>query len=64
MLLFRVYLILTISPVELDTTEFNNAGYNCCNAVKARGCRLPSSLLGLSRKWDTAAQWGFSTSIF
>ena len=34
MLLFGLYLILSISPVELDTMEFNNVGYNCCNAVK------------------------------
>ena len=34
MLLFGLYLILIISPVELDTMEFNNVGYNGYNAVK------------------------------
>lgn len=41
MLLFGLYLILIISQVELDTTEFNNAGYNCFNAGKTQG-RLTS----------------------
>lgn len=50
-LLFELYLILIISRVELDTTEFNNAGYDCFSAEKAPGCPLPSSLLGLSHTW-------------
>ena len=33
-LLFGLYLMLIISPAELDAAEFNNSVHNCCDAVK------------------------------
>lgn len=64
MLLFELHLILIIFQVELDTTVFNNTGYNCLNAAKAQGCQFPWCLLALSHKGDVATQWGFPASIF
>lgn len=50
MLLFELYLILIILRVELDTTEFNNTGYDCFSAVKLQAARFPRLC------WDSLAR--------